>query len=128
MVVLKQFQNNLFHMLQSLGRISRDTGALLGVKGCFFPLITNLLTEVANQESINWFVGMIFITSNYISLKTLGRSKHKILNITKYMLKIIYIKNSKRLWKYIKTKQKPQLFSDFLLLNVMLLKTVSFLY
>ena len=44
------------------------------------------------------------------------------------MLKIIYIKNSKRLWKYIKTKQKPQLFSDFLLLNVMLLKTVSFLY
>ena len=49
MLVLKQFQNNLFHMLHSLARISRDTGVLLGVKGCFFPIHTNLLTEVANQ-------------------------------------------------------------------------------
>ena len=44
--------------------------------------------------------------ANYISLTTFGRSKHKILNITIYMLKIIYIKNSKKVWKYIKTKTK----------------------
>ena len=52
MVVLKRFQNNLFHMLHSLARISRDTGILLGIKGCFFPFITNLLTEAANQALI----------------------------------------------------------------------------
>ena len=35
-------------MLQSLARILWDTG-VLGGKGCFFPFITNFLTEVANQ-------------------------------------------------------------------------------
>ena len=35
MVVLKQFQKNLFHMLCSLGRISWDTGVPLGGKGFF---------------------------------------------------------------------------------------------
>ena len=49
MVVLKQFQKNLFHMLPSLPRILWDTGVPLGGKGCFFPLITNFLIEVANQ-------------------------------------------------------------------------------
>ena len=49
MVLLKQFQNNLFHMLPSLARISWDTGVPLGGKSCFFPLITNFLIEVVNQ-------------------------------------------------------------------------------
>ena len=49
MVVLKQSPKNLFHMLQSLARISWDTDVPLGVKGCFFPFITNFLIEVANQ-------------------------------------------------------------------------------
>ena len=49
MVMLKQFQKNLFHMLRSLARISWDTGVPLGGKGCFFPFITNFLIEVANQ-------------------------------------------------------------------------------
>ena len=49
MVVLKQFQKNLFHMLRSLARISWDTGVPLGEKGCFFPFITNFLNDVANQ-------------------------------------------------------------------------------
>ena len=35
MVVLKQFQKNLFHMLRSLARISWDTGVPLGGKGFF---------------------------------------------------------------------------------------------
>ena len=34
-VVLKQFQKNLFRMLRSLARISWDTGVPLGAKGCF---------------------------------------------------------------------------------------------
>ena len=35
MVVLNQFQKNLFHMLRSLARISWDTGVPLGGKGFF---------------------------------------------------------------------------------------------
>ena len=49
MVVLKQFQKNLLHMLRSLVRISWNTGVPLGGKGCFFPFITNFLIEVVNQ-------------------------------------------------------------------------------
>ena len=49
MVVLKQFQKNLFHMLRSLARISWDTGFPLGGKGCFSPFITNFLIQMANQ-------------------------------------------------------------------------------
>ena len=49
MVVLNQFQKNLFHMLRSLARISWDTGVPLGGKRGFFPFITNFLIEVANQ-------------------------------------------------------------------------------
>ena len=49
MVALKQFQNNIFHMLNSLARVSWDTSVLLSGKGCFFPFIMNLLTEVANE-------------------------------------------------------------------------------
>ena len=49
MMVLKQFQKNIFLMLRSLARISWDTGVPLGGKGCFFPFITNFLIEVANQ-------------------------------------------------------------------------------
>ena len=64
MVVLKQFQKNIFHMLHSLARILFDTGAPLGGKGYFFPFITSFLIETANQASINWLVRMIFITSN----------------------------------------------------------------
>ena len=51
-----------------------------------------------------------------------------------YILKVIYIKNSKRLLKYIKTKQKTTAFERkypkaiYVLLNVMLLEIVSFLY
>ena len=48
MVVLKQFQKNLFCMLRSLARISWDSGVPLGGKG-FFHFITNFLIEVANQ-------------------------------------------------------------------------------
>ena len=48
-VVLKQFQKNIFHILRSLGRISWDTGVPLGGKSCFFPFITNFSIEVANQ-------------------------------------------------------------------------------
>ena len=49
MVVLKQLQKNIFHMLRSSARISWDTGFPLGGKGCFFPYIANFLIEVANQ-------------------------------------------------------------------------------
>ena len=49
MVVLKQFQKTLFHMLRSLAKILWDTGVLLGGKGCLFLFITNFLFEVANQ-------------------------------------------------------------------------------
>ena len=49
MVVLKQFQKNLFHMLHSLARILWDTGVPQGGKGCFFSFITNFLIEVPNQ-------------------------------------------------------------------------------
>ena len=48
MVVLKQFQKNLFHILRSLTRISWDPGVPLGGKGRFFPFITNFLIEVTN--------------------------------------------------------------------------------
>ena len=37
MVVLKQFQMNLFHMLRSLARILWGTGVRLDGKDCFFP-------------------------------------------------------------------------------------------
>ena len=49
MVVLKQFQKNLFHMLRSLARISWDTSVPLGGKRVFFSFIKNFLIEVANQ-------------------------------------------------------------------------------
>ena len=49
MMVLKQFQKYLSHMLRSLARISWDTGVPLGEKGCFSSLIANFLIEVANQ-------------------------------------------------------------------------------
>ena len=49
MVVLKQFQTNLSHMLRSLARILWETGVPLGGKDCFFPFITNFLIEVENQ-------------------------------------------------------------------------------
>ena len=47
MVVLKQFEKNLFHMLCSLVTILWDTGG----KGCFLPFITYFLLEVANQAN-----------------------------------------------------------------------------
>ena len=49
MVVLKQFQKYLFHMLRSLPRISWDTGVPLGGKGCLLLFMTNFLIEVTNQ-------------------------------------------------------------------------------
>ena len=49
MVVLKQFEKNLLHMLRSLAWILWDTGVPLGGKDCFFPFITNFQTEGANQ-------------------------------------------------------------------------------
>ena len=64
MVVLKQFQNNPFHMLRNLARISWDTGIALDGKGCSFRFITNFLIEEKNQAKHYWFVGMVFITSN----------------------------------------------------------------
>ena len=42
MVVPKQFQKNISHMLQNLARILWGTGIPLGGKGCFFPKITSL--------------------------------------------------------------------------------------
>ena len=48
MVVIKQFEKSLFHILCSLARISWDAGVPLGEKG-FFPFILNFLIEVANQ-------------------------------------------------------------------------------
>ena len=49
MVVLKQFQKNIFYMLRSLARISLGTGVPQGGKVCFLPFIMNFLIEVANQ-------------------------------------------------------------------------------
>ena len=49
MVVIKKFQNNLFHIIHSLTRMLWGTGVPLGRKGCFFPFITNFLIEVENQ-------------------------------------------------------------------------------
>ena len=49
MVVLKQFQNNPFHMLRNLARISWDTGIALDGQGCSFRFITNFLIEEKNQ-------------------------------------------------------------------------------
>ena len=49
MVVLKQLQINIFRMLRSSARTSWDTSVPLSGKGCFFPFITNFLTEVGNQ-------------------------------------------------------------------------------
>ena len=49
MVVLKQVQNNLFHMLRSLVRISWETGVPVGGKDYFSPVSTNFLIQVANQ-------------------------------------------------------------------------------
>ena len=48
MVVIKQFEKNLFHILCSLARIAWDTVVPLGEKG-FFPFILNFLIEVPNQ-------------------------------------------------------------------------------
>ena len=48
-VVLKEFQNNLFHMLHSLVRILWDPDVPLAGKGCFLLFITNFLIQVANQ-------------------------------------------------------------------------------
>ena len=50
MVVLRQFQKNLFHMLRSLARILWDTTVHLDGKGCFFPFLTVFIIEVANQS------------------------------------------------------------------------------
>ena len=58
---------------------------------------------------------MIFITSyrklkffdNFLTFKTQNTEYNYI-----YMQKIIYIKNSKRLWKYIKIKQKVTAFIE----------------
>ena len=51
MMVLKQFQKNLIHMLRRLARVSWDTGVPLGGKGWFSPFITNFIIKVANQEN-----------------------------------------------------------------------------
>ena len=55
---------------------------------------------------------MIFITYNrkLHLFDNFWMFKTQILKITVYMKKIIYIKNSKRLWKYVKTKQKTTAF------------------
>ena len=78
MVVLKQFQKNLFHMLRSLARILWDTGFFQVGKSCFLPFITNFLIDLQGCF-------LLFPIENYISLTTFGRSKHKILNITIHM-------------------------------------------
>ena len=92
-------------MLRSLARILWDNDAPLGGKGCFFLCVSNFLIEVANQAK---YCKMIFITSN--------RKLHPFDNFWKFKtqnteydykyVEIICIKNSKTLWKYIKTKQK----------------------
>ena len=84
MVVLKQFQKNLFHILRSLARISWNTGVLLAGKGCLSPFITNFLFEVAKHLFICRDNFCYFLIESYNSLTTFGRLKHKILNITTY--------------------------------------------
>ena len=100
MVVLKQFQKNLFQMLYSLARISWEIGVPLGGKGCFFPFITNC--------QINWIVGMIFITrnrklhlfDNFWTFKT-QNTEYKYLYVENYIYKNlkeaveVYIKQTK---------------------------------
>ena len=61
---VKTISNFFFHMLRSLTRISWGTSVTLGVKGCFFPFINNFPIEWQIKQSINWFLGMIFINSN----------------------------------------------------------------
>ena len=87
MVVLKQFQKNLFHMLHSLARILWDTGVPLGGKGCFFlhykfsnwsAKSSKALIEL--QECF-----LLLPIEKYISLATFAHSKDKILNITTHM-------------------------------------------
>ena len=86
---------------------------------------------------------MIFSTSirklhligNFCTFKTQSNEYNYIYI---YVENYKYIKNSKRLWKYIKAKQKTTVFSQniyifsiyilYVLLNVMLLGTVSFFY
>ena len=49
MVVLKQFQKNIFQIWRGLARISWDAGIPLGGKGFFFSFIMSFLIKVANQ-------------------------------------------------------------------------------
>ena len=88
MMVLKQFQKNLFHKLRSLAKILWNTGVLLAGKRVLSPFITNFLFEVANQAK-HLFISRdnfyYILIESYISLTTFGRLKHKILNITTYM-------------------------------------------
>ena len=98
MVVLKQFQKNLFHMLCSLARISWEAGVPLGGKDCFLPFITNCQISV----------GMIFITcnrklhlfDNFWTFKT-QNTEYKYLYVENYIYKKlkeaveIYIKQTK---------------------------------
>ena len=56
MVVLKQFQKNLFTILRSSARILWDTRVPLGGKGCFSSFITNFLIEVANEADDFYFL------------------------------------------------------------------------
>ena len=85
MVVLKQFQKNLFHVLRSLVRISWDTGVPLGGKDCFYSFISNFIIEVANQ------------------------AKHYL--ICKYIYIIMYVKNSRGCGNMQKQNKKLQRFS-----------------
>ena len=50
MVVLEQFQKNLFHMLRSLARVSWDTGVPLDEKGCFLRIFQ---LKLQIKQSVN---------------------------------------------------------------------------
>ena len=84
-----------------------------GWKKLFFPLHCEFSdrSEKSSKTLIDLQGCFLLIQiENYISLTTFGYSKQKILNIILYMQKLYLKKNSKRLWEYIKTKQKAKAF------------------
>ena len=112
MVVLKRFQKNLFHMFHSLARISWDTCVSLQVEQVVFPFHYEFSNSSGKSSKTLVNLQGLFLLlpiKNYISLIFFGRSKHKIQHITIYT-ENIYTKNSKRLQKYVKTKQKTTAF------------------
>ena len=99
-------------MFRSLGRISWDTCVSLLVEQVVFSFHYEFSNSSGKSSKTLVNLQGLFLLlpiKNYISLIFFGRSKHKIQHISIYA-ENIYIKNSKRLPKYVKTKQKTTAF------------------